>query len=204
MTDTAVNREEWLTRAIDPLVKIINETAVPFERDLTQTDVRVSCGWPGGKSVNKVIGQCWPTSSANGVAQAFISPVLSKPTDVLRCLLHELIHAADDCQHGHKGAFVKAFRAAGFVGKPTECVPGPALTERLHAIAEGLGEYPHSGIKPGVRVAKPQGTRMLKVECPECGYVVRTTQKWLDVCLPVCQNSDEHNGDYPLEMEQVA
>jgi hypothetical protein len=31
-----------------------------------------------------------------------------------------------------------------------------------------------------------QGTRLLKCECPECGYVVRTTQKWLDVGVPSC------------------
>jgi hypothetical protein len=31
-----------------------------------------------------------------------------------------------------------------------------------------------------------QGTRLLKCECPECGYVVRTTQKWLSVGLPTC------------------
>lgn len=28
------------------------------------------------------------------------------------------------------------------------------------------------------------GTRMLKCECPECGYVVRTTAKWLAIGCP--------------------
>lgn len=31
-----------------------------------------------------------------------------------------------------------------------------------------------------------QGTRMLKCQCPECGYTVRTTRKWIDVATPVC------------------
>lgn len=39
--------------------------------------------------------------------------------------------------------------------------------------------------------ASKQGTRLLKIECPECGYVVRTTQKWLDVGLPVCPCGSE-------------
>lgn len=30
------------------------------------------------------------------------------------------------------------------------------------------------------------GTRMLKCECPACGYVVRTTQKWLNIGVPTC------------------
>jgi hypothetical protein len=33
---------------------------------------------------------------------------------------------------------------------------------------------------------KKQSTRMLKLECDECGYVVRTTQKWINVGVPVC------------------
>lgn len=31
-----------------------------------------------------------------------------------------------------------------------------------------------------------QGTRLLKCECPECGYTVRVTQKWLDIGNPIC------------------
>lgn len=35
--------------------------------------------------------------------------------------------------------------------------------------------------------AKPkQGTRLKKASCPECGYTVRVTQKWLDVGPPHC------------------
>lgn len=30
------------------------------------------------------------------------------------------------------------------------------------------------------------GTRMLKCECPDCGYVVRTTAKWLAIGCPTC------------------
>lgn len=40
------------------------------------------------------------------------------------------------------------------------------------------------------RVAQTKGskqtTRLLKCECPECGYTVRVTQKWLDVGAPLC------------------
>jgi hypothetical protein len=31
-----------------------------------------------------------------------------------------------------------------------------------------------------------QGTRMLKLECSGCGYVARTTRKWLEVGAPSC------------------
>lgn len=31
-----------------------------------------------------------------------------------------------------------------------------------------------------------QHCRMLKVRCPTCGYVVRTTRKWLGIGAPIC------------------
>jgi hypothetical protein len=33
---------------------------------------------------------------------------------------------------------------------------------------------------------RKQGTRLIKVECEMCGYVVRTTNKWLRVGRPTC------------------
>lgn len=42
-----------------------------------------------------------------------------------------------------------------------------------------------------------QGTRLLKCECPECGYTVRVTQKWLDIGNPICP---EH-GEMPPEVK---
>jgi hypothetical protein len=191
---TALNREDWLTKAVIPLTDLINEST-----DLTlNRDVRVSCGWPGGKSVNKIIGQCWPTHLGKGTAQLFISPLLVKPVQVLETLLHELIHAADDCEHGHRGPFVKACKAVGLEGKPTATVAGKELRARLAIIAEDLGAYPHNGINPKDKV-KTQSTRMIKLECPECEYVLRTTRKWIEVALPVCEN-----GHDPIFFEEAA
>ena len=31
----------------------------------------------------------------------------------------------------------------------------------------------------------------VKVECVDCGYVIRTTRKWLDVGNPSCPEGDE-------------
>jgi hypothetical protein len=38
------------------------------------------------------------------------------------------------------------------------------------------------------------GTRMLKCQCPKCGYVVRTTAKWLAVGVPTCPCGEEMEG----------
>jgi hypothetical protein len=47
--------------------------------------------------------------------------------------------------------------------------------------------FPHAALRSGLNGAhKPQGTRMLKVQCGSCGYTVRTTAKWIEVGLPLC------------------
>jgi hypothetical protein len=52
---------------------------------------------------------------------------------------------------------------------------------------------------------KKQGTRLIKCECPECGYIARVTAKWLDEAgAPICptdqismggEDEDEGEGD---------
>jgi hypothetical protein len=179
-------REEWLVAAVaklTPLFEAIGET-VPA--------VRVSVGWPGGRgSKNAVIGQCWATSaSSDKVAQLFISPVLDDAVRVLDVLTHELVHAVDDCQSGHKGRFTKVAKALGLTGKMTATVAGDELKSVLVVFAADLGAYPHAALAggQGAEGPKKQGTRMLKTECAEgSGYIVRMTRTWLDTYgAPLC------------------
>lgn len=181
-------REEWLVAAVAalaPLFSALVDEALPA--------VRVSVGWPGGNGrKNSVIGQCWSTKvAADSVSQLFISPVLDDAVRVLDVLAHELIHAIDDCQSGHRGRFAKIAKALGLTGKMTATVAGDALKAELEKIADDLGPYPHAAlVNPGQGADGPkkQTTRMLKVECGESsGYKARMTKAWLDeVGAPIC------------------
>lgn len=185
----AKTREEWLERAV---ARIRKEIFAPAGIDASRA-VRVSVGWPGGRGKkNSVIGQCWNTAAAaDKVPQIFISPVLADGGRVVDVLIHEMIHAVDDCKSGHKGAFVAMARSVGLEGKPTSTVAGEALKAKIVKITTALGEYPHAALSTGARGPK-QGTRMLKVSCPECGYTARTTAKWLDTMgAPICPCNEE-------------
>ena len=60
---------------------------------------------------------------------------------------------------------------------------------------EGGVPYPHSKLNVTLET-KPQTTRMIKCECATCGFVVRTTRKWLDeVGAPHCPNDGEMEVD---------
>src|SRR5690349_10363518 len=124
MTTKFSTREEWLVAAVEafrPMFSALVDEQIPA--------VRVSVGWPGGNGrKNAVIGQCWATAaSADKVAQLFISPVLDDAVRVLDVLAHEIIHAIDDCQSGHKGRFAKIAKALGLTGKMTATVAGDEL-----------------------------------------------------------------------------
>lgn len=174
-----MTREAWLKYAKIELGYVLWHAA-----GIKLPHVEVSCGFPGGASPRTTLGQCWATVTAGGVAQVFVSPVLDDPIDVLAVLTHELIHAWDDCASGHRGAFTRAARAVGLVGPMRATTPGAELSTRLELVATGLGPYPHCRIELADIVKQP--TRMLRLECPSCDYLVRTTAKWISVGMPTC------------------
>lgn len=157
--------------------------------EVTVPEVRVATGWPsrGGTSLKKrVVGECWkPSVAADGVSQVFISPMMDDSIQVLGVLVHELIHAWDEGEHGHRGPFVRAAKAVGLTGPWTATSVGPDLQPLLEEVVERLGPYPHSKLTPQVE-RKVQTTRQLKVECPDCGCIVRMTRQWIDKGLPTC------------------
>src|SRR5262249_48098986 len=116
----------------------------------------------------------------------FLSPCLADPVEVGAVLVHELVHHAVGVEHGHKGPFRKLAVAIGLTGPMRSTSAGPALTERLHAIAKSIGPFPHATLDP-VTGRKKQSTRMLRVTCTECGCIVRMTRQWIEeVGTPTC------------------
>jgi hypothetical protein len=176
-------REEWLVAATNMLRK--DFSAIDAE---IPEKVHVTCGWPskGGRpGVKQRIGECWkPECSEGGYTEMFINPMLGEGLEALDVLVHELVHATLGCEGGHKGPFRTTALAIGLEGKMTATVAGKTLLVRLHEIIAELGDYPHDKLTPINK--KPQSTRMLKLECPNCQWMARTSRKWMDLGLPTC------------------
>lgn len=181
MTDTTITREDWLNAVLHGTVKtLLNEagTDVP-------ADCRVSVGFPGGGSARKRIGECWPRArSADKVNEIFLSPVLRDPMQILETLVHEAIHASDDCASGHKGHFARVARRVGLEGKLTATYAGPVLKGRLQAVLDAMPPLPHGALMLGG--IKKQTTRLIKHECEACGAIWRMTSKYAAVLCPCC------------------
>jgi len=199
MPETIDTREGWLEDAVMRLRPDFVRAQCPLP-----AAVKVSVGFPSVHATGQrlvALGQCWDaTASADNVAQVFITPLLDNPVDVLAVLVHELVHAAIGCEHGHKAPFKRAAVAMGLEGKMTQTTAGPRLTVRLHALSAALGEFPHAKLTPGVGGVKKQTTRMIRVTCTPCEYLCRLTRKMLtEHGAPICPSCGEqmHTDDAP-------
>jgi hypothetical protein len=207
--DQGLTREGWLHRAIEAFRPRFVEVGLALPEKL---HVSVGFGYGSRAESKHVLAQCWARrASADGVNHIFLGPQEGDPAAMLVSLLHELIHAADDCVSGHKGTFAEAATRLGFEGPMTQTPPGLELTAEVILLAEALGPFPHAKLDPemakmpvptgpaGSPAPEPtlggkihsgpgkQGTRMIKLTASTCcGYAVRTTRKWLDEGTPLC------------------
>jgi hypothetical protein len=173
-------REAWLLAAIEALRPIFNAKGhtVPAE-------IQVSCGFASTGIKSHHIGQCWSTKSSElGINQIFISPSIAEPVEVLDTLVHELVHAVDDCEHKHGKEFKKIALSVGMKGPMRSAGAGPELREILTQVAQNLGPYPHAQLK--VRHSKRVHTPRPRAKCSACGYEVPMLKKYLEFGPPLC------------------
>lgn len=184
-----MNREAWLLKATEKLRKGIFTDALAHI-----PDVKISVGFPGGGVRRTTIGQFWRAEATQDkIPQIYISPVIDDPIRALDILVHELVHACTP-GHGHKKPFGDLARAVGLTGKLTATVAGPELKDKLVDLSASLGKFPHAAIT--MSEVKKQPTALRKVECSNCGYVLRTTDKWLNLWgAPICPCNNERMNE---------
>jgi hypothetical protein len=185
-----VNREDWLNRVAERMAPWFAEVGAPL------TKFRVSVGFPSAGKKGKAIGECWTDkASEDAHHEIFIRPDRSDSVDVAAILCHELVHAAIGIDKGHGKAFKNVATALGLEGKMKATVPGRYFIDRIAPVIEELGPIPHGRLGLGESSGpKKQSTRMIKCECSECGYVVRTSKKWIELAVPNCPNPECANS----------
>ena len=187
------NRESWLNSMAQELKKRVFAKA-GLKLDLNT--IKISVGYPpkgGASKVGKAIGVCFPKAASDAnVNEIFINPCLDKSqvTKVAGVLVHELIHAIDDCRNGHGPVFRKMAIACGLEGKMTATTESAKLKEISNNITKKIGPYPHKKLNYEIG-RKKQTTRNLKIECPKCWqtgdpYFVRMSRTMFEKAAPTC------------------
>lgn len=182
-------REEWLTFVSNELRPAFKKVSAPIP-----AKVRFSLGFTSAGYRSKAIGECHsPVGSGDGSVEIFIKSDQDDAVKVAGILAHELVHGAVGVTEGHKGRFRTVCKALGFEGKMTSALPGPEMQRTvMDPILKRAGKLPHKKLTTYTTGKKKQGTRLLKAECLECGYVVRLAKKWADAGLPFCGSSKKH------------
>ncbi len=116
--------------------------------------------------------------------QIFISPALSDSVAVLDTLMHELIHAVDDCENKHGPVFKKMALKLGLKGPMRSAGAGPELKVRLKELAKSLGPYPHSKLSVPAKVVDRRPRPRAK--CSECGFTVPMLKAFIHYGPPIC------------------
>ena len=162
-----MNRENWLMQAVGELRPLFEAAGHPLP-----ATVRVTCGFPSTARRSGTLGETWSAAdSADGATEIMVSPVLADGPGVLAVLLAQLSVAA-----GGKAAAA----VLSAVGSNPDDYAG---------LLADLGDYPHAALALPVKAT--QATRMLKACCPQCGYTIRLTQKWVAKGLPICGTCGE-------------
>ena len=218
------NRETWLNEFAQECVGLFAGAKDMFNFPkgikLNLNDVRITCGFPPNYRKSQrvsngnysAMGVCFPKIKGRPYKHIFILPDWCNNSDIVNLggvIIHELVHAIDNCKSGHGKAFRLMATAVGLEGKMTATEPSPKLAKWIRKTAKKLGKYPegqwiHSGAK--------QTTRMLKVVCPQvkydCGAVLRMSTKQISEGLPICRcftkdDLEEYNYLETFEMHPI-
>jgi len=204
MKKSKLSRENYLIEATDIMRKSLFR---PKGYKVPKVELSISWATRGNKSNKgkaKVVGQCFPKQMhAGGINQIVITPNYDGSTikgsmEILGTLVHELVHAVDNCASGHGQAFKNCALAVGLLPPMRSTPESEELKEWLRKnIVDKLGLFPHK--KVTLNGTKKQSTRNIKVACDCCEFSFRTSRKNLAImdfqpCCLACHEGTLHEA----------
>ncbi len=146
----------------------------------TAQNVKISIGFPKGKA----IGQCFSEKAGESFYHIFITPQIKDFVRIVDILLHQAIHTRIG---GHRRNFAKVAAAAGLVQPWTATTASPLLRNEIENYIKEKAIIWQQPAIIETSTKKKQTTRMMKLECPQCEYIIRTAAKNIEEKgLPVC------------------
>jgi hypothetical protein len=133
-------RDLWLAEATALMREHFSRTGLRLPEKMFVSLGTTISTTPSGRPAT---GECFPShGSSIGGPRIVIDNKVNDASVVLAVLVHELIHAADDCASSHGPWFCSWAGALGLVGRPEATQAGPRLQLTLRAMRTRLGTYP--------------------------------------------------------------
>src|SRR6266852_2514283 len=115
------------------------------------------------------------------------------PMQVVEILGHELVQAAVGIAAGHGREFRRVAKGIGLKGQMVATTAGPEFEKAMQPILQAAGPLPHGRLHLKIGGSshssrrKKQYSWQIKCACTNCGYIVHTTRKWLELAgTPLC------------------
>jgi hypothetical protein len=112
------------------------------------------------------LGQCHSSKKSVGgdVNMITLSTDQGEPIELVHTLLHELLHALDDCHSGHKGRWARWAKQIGIEMRGHE--RGPIAEQLVQDTLRAVG-VPKAHVQT-VPSSRKAGSSQVRVHCPEC------------------------------------
>ena len=170
---------EWLDNAL------VEVKSLFAEHGYEVPEVRVTLGFTSKGLRSSTVGECWPRkASTSNINHIFISPANTSSAAIIATLIHECIHAIDDCEHAHGKEFKEIALRIGFKVPMRSTPAGEELAARIAGIVTKIGEYEGSTIKA---IHQPKLQRpSARARCSRCRYTITMLREFLEQGPPIC------------------
>mgnify|MGYP003629696233 CR=1 FL=1 len=167
-----ITREQWLNEVAEFVQDdLIAPLALKYFENPLEPRFRLTVA----KMASKRLGECYIREvSADSNNEIQITMACDDSLKIAETITHELIHAADNCQSGHKNWFAFCARKVGLIGKLTATSAGPELAAQLNEYITLLGPIPHAKM---TLTPRGKGRNNSKIHCP-CGFKANLSNTW--------------------------
>lgn len=196
------------------IIPVIAESERVLSAAIKHFDLKIKpeqlCVTVQSKGRKRAVGWFWAqrwskAKVKDALHEINLSAELISDHDMGELMLHELAHAENfaldikDCSgRVHNKHFKSMAERLGLEVKPRDKSVGYGYTDLAQPGKDFLASIKfNKAVFDAHRIAAPKnspkpGSRMIKCECPTCGYVCRTTRTWLDdVGAPHCPEHGE-------------
>lgn len=126
----------------------------------------------------KTLGLCYPSSKSTtgDVNLITLSTDQGEPIELVHTIMHEMMHAFDDCRSGHRNRWLRWANQIGIVARGH--IRGP-IAERMVQTALAEVGFPTAHVITVRKVQKPKSSQV-RYECPGCRLHVHMPLKSAD------------------------